>query len=158
MNVIDAAHKTVKDYPGGAEALATRMVVITQEGKEKPMSAAVLRSKVNHNVRTHHLGLSEASEIMSLTGDHRILHALAAEHGYVLRAAEAGCEPGSVLHSILAVNAAESEFDRLLHEVLADGVLTPNEFKDVSESGLKQQATLVVLLRMLAAAVKAGRA
>jgi hypothetical protein len=53
MNITDAAHKTVKDYPGGSEALAVRI----------GMSAAVLRNKVNPNNTTHHLTLAEASEI-----------------------------------------------------------------------------------------------
>lgn len=148
MNVIDAAHKTVKAYPGGSESLGPRVGI----------SAAVLRSKVNPNITTHHLTLAEAAEVMSVTGDHRILHALAAELGYVLRAAEAEDQPGTVLQSILATNAAESDFDRLLHEVLADGVLTQNEFKDVSEVGLRQQSTLVMLLSKLAAMAKQGRA
>lgn len=68
MNIIDAAHKTVHAYPGGSESLAPRIA----------MSAAVLRNKVNPNNSTHHLTLVEASEVMGVTGDYRILHALAA--------------------------------------------------------------------------------
>lgn len=147
MNIIDAARKTVKDYPGGSEALATRMVVITHEGKEKPMSAAVLRSKVNPEVRTHHLYLTEASEIMDLTGDHRILHALAAEHGYVLQKADDAPATGSVLQLLLSANAAEGEFDRVLQEAMADNVITPNEFKLISEAGMKQTTTLMALVK-----------
>lgn len=149
MNVLDAAHKTVQSYPGGSEALATRMVVITQEGKEKPMSAAVLRSKVNPNVRTHHLGLAEASEIMALTNDHRILHALAAEHGYVLQRSEAVIEDGNVLQTLLSANAAEGDFDRLLQEAMADNIITPNEMSMLADAGTKQNAAMVFLLSRL---------
>lgn len=151
MNVLDAAHKTVQSYPGGSEALATRMVVITQEGKEKPMSGAVLRSKVNTNVRTHHLYLSEASEIMSLTGDHRILHALAAEHGYVLQQADEATDTGNMLQTLLSANAAEGDFDRLLQEALSDNVITPNEMSLLAEAGTKQNAAMVLLLAKLRA-------
>lgn len=148
MNIIDAARKTVKDYPGGSEALATRMVVVTQDGKEKPMSAAVLRSKVNPEVRTHHLYLTEASEIMDLTGDHRILHALAAEHGYVLQKTEDVAVGSSLLQVLLSANAAEGDFDRVLQEALADNLITPNEMRLIAEAGLKQSTTHMALLRL----------
>lgn len=148
MNVIDAAHKTVKDYPGGAEALGARI----------DMSPAVLRSKVNPNTTTHHLTLAEADEIMSVSDDHRILHALAAEHGFVLRRAGEGDQPATVLQSVLAVNAAEGEFDRALHEALADGVITPNELQQLEACGLRQQGLFVMLLQKLNTFAKAGRA
>lgn len=157
MNIIDAARKTVKDYPGGSEALATRMVVITQEGREKPMSAAVLRSKVNPDVRTHHLYLTEASEIMDLTGDHRILHALAAEHGYVLQKADPVDDDGNVLQTLLRTNAAEGEFDRVLQEALADNLITPNELKQINDAAVKQQAATLMLLAKLRALAQTGR-
>ena len=70
MNVTDAAHKTAHAYPGGCDALGDRM----------EMRPGVLRNKVNPNNDKHHLTLAEADEMMGLTGDHRILQALAAEH------------------------------------------------------------------------------
>jgi len=94
MNITDAAHKTVKDYPGGAEALATRLITVNDKGEEKPMSGAVLRNKINPNNTTHRLTLAEANEIMGLTGDHRILVALAAEHGYGLHGLEPPADAG----------------------------------------------------------------
>ena len=148
MHVLDAAHKTVQSYPGGAEALATRMVVITQEGNERQMSASVLRSKVNANVRTHHLYLTEASEIMSLTADHRILHALAAEHGYVLQKADEVTAGASLLQVLLSANAAEGNFDSVLQEALSDGKITQNEMKAITEAGMRQTSTHMALLRL----------
>ena len=71
MNVTDAADATVHDYPGGSESLAPRM----------GMSAAVLRNKVNPGNDRNHLSLSEADRLMRVTGDHRILQALADQHG-----------------------------------------------------------------------------
>jgi len=126
MNISDAAHKTVKEYPGGAEALATRLVTVNERGEERPMSGAVLRNKVNPNNTTHHLTLAEASEIMALTDNHRILHALAAEHGYVLRRVE-GAPSGSVVTAILAVSARQGDLAQAVAESLADGQITPNE-------------------------------
>ena len=158
MNVLDAARKTVRDYPGGSEALATRMVVITQDGNEKQMSAAVLRSKLNADVRTHHLYLTEASEIMDLTGDDRILHALAAERGYVLQLADAANDAGDLLGTVLRANAAEGSFDRVLQEALEEGVITPNVFQLIADTGLKQNAATLVLLAKVRALSEQGRA
>ena len=90
------------------------------------MSAAVLRNKVNPNNTTHHLTLAEASEIMALTNNHRILHALAAEHGYVLRRVE-GAPSGSVVTAILAVSARQGDLAQAVSESLEDGQITPNE-------------------------------
>jgi hypothetical protein len=131
MNIADAAHKTVKEYPGGAEALATRLVTLNDKGEEKPMSGAVLRNKVNPNNSTHHLSLAEASEIMGLTGDDRILHALAAEHGYVLRRADAATG-GNVVSALLTVAAKQGELAKAVSDSLDDGQITPNESQEIA--------------------------
>lgn len=148
MNLIDAAHKTVHDYPGGSQSLGPRI----------DMSPAVLRNKVNPNNDTHHLSLTEANEIMSVTGDHRILHALSAEHGYVLQRADTQPDVGGLLQCVLVANAAEGEFDRVLQEALSDDLITPNELKAINEAGIRQQATLMMLLTKLRALTEAGRA
>jgi len=120
MNITDAAHKTVKDYPGGAEALGVRI----------GMSGAVLRNKVNPNNSTHHLTLAEASEIMGVTGDDRMLHALAAEHGYVLRRVE-GAASGSVIGAVLAVSKRQGDLAQAVATSLEDGKITPNESSEI---------------------------
>ncbi len=120
MNITDAAHKTVKDYPGGAEALGVRI----------GMSGAVLRNKVNPNNSTHHLSLAEASEIMGVTGDDRMLHALAAEHGYVLRRVE-GVASGSVIGAVLAVSKRQGDLAQAVATSLEDGRITPNESSEI---------------------------
>lgn len=120
MNITDAAHKTVKDYPGGAEALGVRI----------GMSGAVLRNKVNPNNSTHHLSLAEASEIMGVTGDDRMLHALAAEHGYVLRRVE-GAASGSVIGAVLAVSKRQGDLAQAVATSLEDGKITPNESSEI---------------------------
>ena len=74
MTPFDAAHATVHDYPGGSESLAPRL----------GMSGSILRNKVNANINTNHLTLVEADKMMSVTGDYRILEALAQHHGYVI--------------------------------------------------------------------------
>lgn len=147
MNLIDAAHKTVHDYPGGSQSLGPRI----------DMSPAVLRNKVNPNNETHHLTLAEADEIMSVTGDHRILHALAAEHGYVLQKAADATTEGTVLQLLLRANAAEGDLDKALNDALADGRLTQNELKEVLAKNMTQASAQMALMRKLCAIVEQGR-
>lgn len=72
MNTRDAAYLTGHHYPGGVSALATRMGMDTRE----------LSRKLNPN--TGDLWLDEAVALMTLSGDYRILHAMADELGYTL--------------------------------------------------------------------------
>ncbi|MBM2884072.1 hypothetical protein JFK97_06680 [Chromobacterium phragmitis] len=73
MNVNDAAHKTVY-AAGGPKVVAARM----------DASESVIRAKANPNDDSRWFYLPEAMELMSLTGDHRILQAMADEFGYLL--------------------------------------------------------------------------
>ncbi|RIA19711.1 phage regulatory protein CII [Stenotrophomonas sp. AG209] len=140
MNITDAAHKTVKDYPGGSEALAVRI----------GMSAAVLRNKVNPNNNTHHLTLAEASEIMGVTGDDRILHAMAAEHGYTLQKMQAD-GMASVMGAMLENAAKQGAFAQALQEALSDGLISENEMKAISSAGTAQVEAMINLLARLRA-------
>lgn len=72
MNTRDAAYMTSLNYPGGVPALAARM----------GMDARDLSRKLNPN--TGNLGLDEAIVLMVMSGDYRILHAMADELGYTL--------------------------------------------------------------------------
>ncbi|MBH1591422.1 phage regulatory CII family protein [Stenotrophomonas maltophilia] len=140
MNITDAAHKTVKDYPGGSEALAVRI----------GMSAAVLRNKVNPNNNTHHLTLAEASEVMGVTGDDRILHAMAAEHGYTLQKMQAD-SMASVMGAMLENAAKQGAFAQALQEALSDGLISENEMKAISSAGTAQVEAMINLLARLRA-------
>ncbi|WP_312237047.1 phage regulatory CII family protein [Stenotrophomonas sp.] len=141
MNIIDAAHKTVHAYPGGSESLAPRI----------GMSAAVLRNKVNPNNTTHHLTLVEASEIMGVTGNDSVLHALAAEHGYTLAKAEAPTS-GSLIGSLLAASGAKGDLADLIAESMADHLITPNEASAIAHHCARLQAIFAELAQHAAAA------
>ena len=80
MNTRDAAYMTGHSYPGGVPALAARM----------GMDARALSLKLNPNDAAHTLSLDEAVVLMALTGDHRILNAMASELGYVLAQQQPG--------------------------------------------------------------------
>ena len=121
MHVADAAYSTVHDYPGGAGSLAPRLG--TTQG--------VLNSKINPNTPTHHLTLAEAAKLVVLTGDTRIVHALALEAGGVFiegAALDPSCDM-AVVEGMSSVFAKVGDSSRTLHEALADGRLTRKEFK-----------------------------
>lgn len=143
MNVADAAHSVVHDYPGGAESLAPRVGI----------GAAVLRSKVNPNISTHHLSLIEASKLTGLTGDMRILHALAAEHGRVVVTPADGDDASdmAVLEVIAAMWSTNGDLGTAVHRALADGVLTSVELAVIEDAAIKHQQKIASLLHRLKA-------
>lgn len=116
MNVSDAAYDTVHEYRGGSVSLAPRM----------KMSDAVLRAKVNPNTDRNKLSIEEADELMGKSNDFRILHALAANHGFVAVKSDAP-EFGCLNSAMLQAAAAKGGLAGLLLEVLADGDVTQNE-------------------------------
>lgn len=129
MNVIDAAYATVHDHPGGASSLAPRF--ITRSGGA--MSSAVLNSKVDPDKDSHHLTLAEADKLMAFTGDHRMLHALAANHGYVCVALPAdvpACDL-AILEIITRVWEYKGDVGRALNDALADGRVELHEVERV---------------------------
>lgn len=151
MNVADAAHAVVREYPGGSESLAPRL----------GMSAAVLRSKVNPNCETHHLRLSEAVAITDITGDVRILRAFAQETGRLVLDAptDADGQPSdmAVLELVAAVWAGQGELGGVVHRALADGVLSAAEFELIKAATTTAQTRLAALLRRLAGIVEPGK-
>lgn len=126
MNISDAAYHTVHDYPGGSNALAPRLGI---------KSPAVLNSKVNPNTETHHLTLIEASKLMELTNDYRILQSLNAQHGKV--AINLPCIPecrDTVLTDlVLSLGMGGGDVYSLFKEMMKDGRITKGEAMDMSK-------------------------
>ena len=126
MNILDAAYNTVHDYKGGANALAQRMGI---------KSPAVLNSKVNPNTDTHHLTLLEASKLMTLTNDYRILQSLNAVHGKV--AIDLPDIPENrdtaLTDLVLSFGMKGGNVYTLFKEMMADGRITRGEAIDMSK-------------------------
>ena len=141
MNITTAADLTVHEYPGGSPALAAVI----------GMSPAVLRNKVNPNNTTHHLTLVEASEIMGVTGNDSVLHALAAEHGYTLSKNEAS-PSGSLIGSLLAASGAKGDLADLIADAMEDQRITPNEASAIAQHCSRLQAIFAELAQHAAAA------
>lgn len=135
MNIADAAYATVHDYPGGSESLGPRVGMVP----------AVLRNKVNPHSTNHHLSIADADRLMGVTGDHRMLQALAASHGYVLQRAEHS-EGEGVLSAHLALSAAKGELSAALLDALRDGRITQNEATLIASAGAAVQAAIVHLV------------
>lgn len=128
MNITLAADSTVHEYKGGSESL----------GPMVGISPAVLRNKVNPNNTTHHLTLAEADRLMRMSGDTRILNALAHAHGFLLVKAPDSCTTESdmsVLEHITSLMVAQGQYAREIHESLADGGLDPEEMRRIDKLG-----------------------
>lgn len=134
MNHLDAFHKTVHGAPGGCEAIAPRM----------GMSAAILRNKANPNSATNKPTLDDADRLMGVTGDHSILHALAANHGYVCVQVEegAGVPDMAVLEMVTLVWQTNGEVGAEVNQALADGKITRAEIERVRDAVKRTERAL----------------
>jgi hypothetical protein len=145
MNVTDAAYDTVHQYPGGSEALAPRM----------GMSAATLRGKVNPNTDRNLLSLQEADALMARTGDYRILHALAATHGFVLQASTAP-KGGTIITAMLAAQAAKGDLAELVADAMADDRISGNESDRIARGVMQVIVKLLEVSQHAEAAAERG--
>lgn len=138
MNHLDAFHETVHSAPGGCESIAPRM----------NMSAAILRNKANPNSVTNKPTLDEADRLMGITGNHAILHALAANHGYVCVRVEDGAAPGdmAMLEMVAKVWQTNGEVGAEINKALADGRITRAEIQRVREAVRRTECALETVL------------
>lgn len=145
MNIKDAMHHTVHDYPGGSESLGPRMGIVP----------AVLRNKVNPNSTSHHLTVIEADKMMTMTGDHRILQTMAQQQGYVLVpvAFDVPASDSAILELVTRVWRTNGDVGKAVDEALADGRITPRELVNIEQtiSGVEQAMhTMLARIREIA--------
>ncbi len=121
MNVADAIHTLVQEYPGGAKVLAARV----------EMNLHVLYSKANPNIRTHYPSVFEAVQWMALSGDHRPLRAMNEELGYLppIPRVSADVSDIELLESYTKLISELGDFSTKFHLALADGKVTKREVK-----------------------------
>lgn len=126
MNPADAFHSTVHSYPGGCEALAVRMGVVP----------AVLRNKANPNFEHNKPTLADADQVMALSGNFAVLHALAQNHGHVVVQVEAGAASSetAIVEAFTQVWVASGQVGAEVHAALADGRIEPHEMKKIEEA------------------------
>lgn len=95
------------------------------------ISAATPRGKVNPNNDRNLLSIQEANELMGKSGDYRILHALAASHGFVVQRVEAPVF-GSVITALLAAAAAKGDLAEVVAKSMEDNRISANESDRIS--------------------------
>lgn len=147
MNILDAAYHTVHDFQGGATALALRMGI---------KSPAVLNSKVNPNTETHHLTLLEATKMMGITGDFRILQEICAVLGKVaidLPAIPESQRDSCLIDTFLNIVIKEGNVTALFKEMMADGRITRGEAMDMAAVIRELHILLATLERQINACI-----
>lgn len=147
MNILDAFHSTVHGAAGGVEALAVRL----------GMSAQILRNKANPNNTANRVLLEDADRVMGITEDFQVLHALAANHGFVCIKVDSdisSCDM-AVLEVVTRIWGASGEVGTEVHSALADGRIEPHEIARVNDAVFKvHQALEQLRVRMAGMAEK----
>lgn len=120
MTIRDAAYHTVHDYPGGSASLAPRL------GKT-PSTLCHEVALVKAPGSTAKLGVEDAMKIVDMTGDHRIVHAIALRAGGMF-VPLAGMDIEVQDASHLAEVAREfAELMMVVAQSVSDGVISDNE-------------------------------
>jgi hypothetical protein len=121
LSVRDAAYHTVREYPGGAVALAARL----------GMKANTLSHKVAPNSINVYLGLEEAINIQAFTQDYRILYAMARELGHAcINVTQTTVE--DVNQNIASTVSEFGAYLKAVSESVADNRVTDNEISEIT--------------------------
>lgn len=136
LDVMDAAYHLAHGYPGGVPALAQRM------GK----SPNVLNSKVSLNAdKTHHLTLREAVAMQEISGDARILQAMAGALGYACVSLHTDADH-TTMEQVMHLAKEFGEVLVSVNTAVADGRVTPNEMQDCERQAAELCAALTGVL------------
>ncbi len=122
-NVIDAAYMTAHEYPGGATALAVRLGV----------NAAVLSNRLNPNNNDHHLYVRDLMAIMTISGDHRALHAACLELGYTAMPLPDSSSKQTTSEALTSTCKEFSDYLQSVSGALADNKVTAIELRCVRQ-------------------------
>ncbi|MDA8093404.1 MAG: phage regulatory CII family protein [Betaproteobacteria bacterium] len=138
MDVQDAAYNTVHDYPGGCRSLAPRL----------GMSPNVLQNKVNPSQEYHKLTLAEALKIQAVTGDIRILRAMAEDLGFVCVPIPSfdGVADMELLDAYTAMVEDEGQFASDFRSAMRERSISRKEFERLRADIHQQQTHEVELL------------
>lgn len=141
MDVFDAAYRVAHDFDGGAVALAKRM------GK----NPGTFLNEINPSTETHKLGLADATLMQVVSGDHRILYAMASTLGE-------GCFPlgdlsrvsdDALLEIIARWMSDQGEFFREFNARLADGDVSRDDYAALRERSFHVISAILELVNRL---------
>lgn len=140
MNILDAAHLTGHEYPGGAGALAQRMGI----------GHVVFNNKINPNNTTHHLTLVEAMRMQQLAGRFDVLFAMAEACGFICLPTPES-HPETITTEIATLCREFGEYIAQVAAAAEDGRITGNELKRCEAELSDMLASANVLQASLAA-------
>jgi hypothetical protein len=140
MNHKDAFHQTVHNAPGGCAALAVRL----------GMSPAILRNKANPNSNVNVVTIDDIDRVMAMTEDFSVLHALAANHGFVCaKVDESGASDMAVLESVTDIWAKLGALGSQVHAALSDGKVDHGEVQGIETAVYTAIRPMMELLNRL---------
>lgn len=121
MSVADAIYHTVHRYPGGVAALAARMGV----------PASTLTHKANPNNSDHFMRPDQLEAIQVLSGDHAVLHAMAAALGMVCTPAVPDQSGGDPVEAFMIEQRAQGVYSAAVADAFLTEYPTPNAVRRV---------------------------
>lgn len=127
-----AVYAVAHEFPGGIPALAARI-------NARP---GTLQNKVDPAMPAHRLNIFETRAITLVSGDNRIIEALAMDCGLgVYRLGDwRNCADMELLLKITELGSRRGDLDRSIHDALADGVIEPHE-RDEIEAMVRAEIT-----------------
>ena len=150
MNVLDALYNTVHDFDGGAEALAPRI------GKRGTSLCHEVRPPTGSSAKA---GLLDAVKIMGITRDHRVLHAMNAQLGFMaVPLPDAPYSGAGTLYHLADVAKEFAEVMQVVSAGTADGKISDNELASLQRQWSELIAAGQGLLSDYAVRNAAGRA
>ncbi|HSH98863.1 MAG: phage regulatory CII family protein [Methylophilaceae bacterium] len=150
LNLADLAYQIAHNFPGGVQALAQRM----------GMSYTVLKNKLNPNCSTHHLNIEELEAIVMLADTDELAHWATRERNGVFVPIMTQDEVNDM--ELLDCSAISDEryglFKGKLRRILADGIVTLEELKELKlENFSLQQAIMTLIGRVESLVRKPGK-
>lgn len=129
MDIYEAAYRVAHDYPGGAVKLAAKM-------GENP---GTFLNRVNPETETHRLYLATAVQMQAISGDHRILHAMAGTLGEVCFAIPdlSKVSDASLLETVCAIGREGGDFHREIQNGLGDVRFSRARLAKIRKEGLE---------------------
>lgn len=138
MDVFEAAYRVAHDFPGGATALAARM------GK----NPGTLMNELNPSQEGHKLGVGDATAMQAISGDHRILHAMAHTLGEVcFRVPDLHrVSDDALLEHINAIGVEAGQFHAAIRQALQYRKFTREDYKHVRQEAMDYIAAIAEAL------------
>ncbi|MFP4615554.1 MAG: phage regulatory CII family protein [Thiohalorhabdus sp.] len=137
----EAQYRVVREYPGGARALAPLV----------GMHAGTLSNKVNPSNETHHLATREAVAMQHAAKDFRILHAEAQllHHTCIPLTSFEGVSDAELLDLYAGYHKELGETAEAIRDALADGAVTRRELERVRKELFEDTAAAFEFLARL---------